>query len=126
MTVLELWDCLQQGAVNDENPEVVVLTRNPSVGPRACARVTGANFGFDWDKGRLLLRTDPPVVAFRHAEAGKSVRDIGRARLEVLKAAYAKVSIKYIPKSREDEWVDGFKEGFEAFQLAVEAGGKPS
>jgi len=48
--------------VNRDDPEVRVMTNDPSIGPHAAVTVVGVQAGFDWDMGRILLTTDPAVV----------------------------------------------------------------
>jgi hypothetical protein len=53
----------------DYDEEVVVVLKEPSIGWRATTKVTSAYYGFDWDKGKLLLVTEDPLVVLKEKEA---------------------------------------------------------
>lgn len=60
ITVGKLRDILRRHPERDHE-ELSVLIALPSVGPRACVKVTDAMFGFDWDRG-LQFRTEERLV----------------------------------------------------------------
>lgn len=59
LTVGKLKDILS--TCENDDLEAKVLLALPSIGAQAFTRVTGAGFGFDWDKG-LLLATEQRLV----------------------------------------------------------------
>lgn len=54
--------------VKDLHPErwkdlkVVIVTKDPSVGPRACSQVIAANKGFDWENFRFNIEPQDNLV----------------------------------------------------------------
>ena len=68
MTVEELYNILKRGIENDNihkdfaNLEVVVITQDPSVGPRSFSIVKHANRGFDWEHGLFNLVTEDHLI----------------------------------------------------------------
>lgn len=53
----------------DDDPEVVIRTMNPSVGPVA---TTGIHSGFDWDHGKFFIQTAEPVARLRSRSMAES------------------------------------------------------
>lgn len=39
----------------DDDPEVCIVLKEPSMGPIAVAGVKSMSLGFDWDSGRVLI-----------------------------------------------------------------------
>ena len=91
---------------------VVVQTAQGGIPTRRMAEVRSAGRGFDWTARWFLLWTAEPVVVVR-ALSGR-VEDLARQRLEALKSGYEKLGQKYIARSLEQEWIDGFVEGVRA------------
>ena len=64
MKVKELRELLVKKASltsRDDDEEVTVLLDLPSIGPRACTKVTYASFGIDWNRG-LQFKTETNIV----------------------------------------------------------------
>jgi len=53
--------CNQTG----EDPSVTLVLAHKTVGPTATTDIVSATLGFDWNKGRLLIRTKDPVEALK-------------------------------------------------------------
>ena len=101
-----------------EDPDVVIRTDNPSVGGNASVAVKLAAIGSDWNAGRFWIFPFNGVVKYRtHNKA--SLVDAAKERLQELKDGYEKCGQKYIAKSREQEWIDGFAEGFKRFGIEI-------
>ena len=47
---------------NAEELQVVVITHEPSIGPRAATDVIGLSLGFDWEHGRAIIETDHRLI----------------------------------------------------------------
>jgi hypothetical protein len=45
-----------------EEDDIVVILGSPSIGPRAMTDVTDAHHGFDWERGKLILKTKETVT----------------------------------------------------------------
>lgn len=91
---------------------VVVQTAQGGIPTRRMVDVRSAGRGFDWTARWFLLYPAEPVVVVR-ALAGR-IDALAMQRLEALKSGYAEVGQKYIARSREQEWIDGFVEGVRA------------
>ncbi len=46
----------------DENTEIEIRVRNPSVGPCRGTRVKSVGMGIDWDRGRLFIYPEKHLV----------------------------------------------------------------
>lgn len=105
----------------DEDPEVVIRTDNPNVGGCYKVGINHATRGFDWDAGYFLLSPSQGVVKYSTHDKAKPgyLLDIAKERLQQLKDSYEKCGQKYIIKAREQEWIDGFIEGFKRFSLEI-------
>lgn len=44
------------------DPEVMVILSEPGMPATPCVKVKDVSLGFDWDHGKLMLRTEEPVV----------------------------------------------------------------
>lgn len=44
------------------DPAVMILTRNPSIGPRRMTDIKSVYPGIDWDNGRVVLRPEEDLV----------------------------------------------------------------
>jgi len=94
---------------HDSPLRVVVKTANRGI-PRAhMVDVSGIYAGFDWENGLLIVQTVDPVVVVHGLN--EPVRLVAEQQLQALKAIHEKLGFKYIPKSRERDWCDGFVEG---------------
>ena len=68
MIVQELFDKLKSQLERDNvhgdfaNLEIVVMTSDPSIGPRAHTQVKYANRGIDWEHGMFCLVTEDKLV----------------------------------------------------------------
>lgn len=119
MNVRDLKDALRLCDVHEEDLDrrVVVETNNGGVPHRFMADIKGAHKGFDWTRGFFILRTEQPVVVYR--EEKRYLEEVGRERLAQLKDSHRRLGFEYIPKARENAWVDGFIEGFRRFTLST-------
>ena len=63
LTVKELLDICQRLIKHGKGDDCVIIrTTNPSVGRSSGASIKSVNPGFDWDKGRVLITTDEPLM----------------------------------------------------------------
>ena len=106
-----------------EDLPVVVRTEQGGIPTRRMVEVRGAGRGFDWTAPWFLLWTAEPVVVVRMLK--DRTKDLARQRLEELKSGYAQVGQKYISRSREQEWIDGFVEGVRAHVTSANEEVKP-
>lgn len=89
MTVEELYKILKRGIENDNthkdfaNLEVVVITHDPSMGPRASSILKYASRGIDWEGGLFNLVTEDHLIK----QGGTLTKDkiIMQQQLEKLK-----------------------------------------
>lgn len=89
--------------------EVVVCTGNPGVPTNHLSKVQSACPGSDWNQRFFLVYPEDNLVVEKRL--ARPVRDVAQERLESLKQAHKTTGFKYIAKSRENEWIDGFLEG---------------
>ena len=101
-----------------EQLEVVIQTQNGGCPHRYMAKVINAQRGFDWTAPFFIIRAEDPIVVVN--EIG-DVHALARERLDALKASHATLGFKYIAKSREQEWLDGFVEGIRTHATAVKS-----
>lgn len=129
MKLSELKECVDRAfarwQVQDDDPEVVIRIDNPSVGGCAKTAVTFAGIGNDWDKGCFILSTKDGIVRYKKYDPTSQDkmnfrRNLAEKRLASLKRSYEKLGQKYIAKAREQEWIEGYMEGFEDFGIEVE------
>ena len=113
-------DHLKRHPRDAEEKEVVIKTQNGGIPTHYMAPIVGAAGGFDWTAGYYLLTTKDPMVVFKNTFQ-PSIKEYGRTILEQIKGYHAKLGYKYIPKAREEEWLDGFFNGVREFTIAVEA-----
>lgn len=65
MTVKELQDLLQRYILVGHGSDSVVVTLNqPSVGARACTKVTEIFPGFDFEAGQMRIETQDKILSF--------------------------------------------------------------
>lgn len=102
---------------HEEDLEVVVETAQGGVPCRYMDPVKSATMGFDWTRGNFIIRTENPVVVFK--QSNKSSAEEARERLQTLKNAYNELGQEYIKKAREEEWVNGFVEGYRKFTADI-------
>lgn len=109
-----------------EDPEVGIKTDNPNVGGSYKVSIYRAGLGSDWDAGYFVLSPSQGVVMYRTHDKAKSgyLLTIAKERLQALKDGYEKCGQKYIIKAREQEWIDGFIEGFERFSIEITTHGE--
>lgn len=86
-----------------EDPEVVIKTMNPSMGPLSVATV---HAGFDWDDGRFFLKTEEDICK-AVTVTNDEIRERG---IEFATNTHEKLGFEY-PHRRRDAWIDGFVEG---------------
>jgi hypothetical protein len=55
--------------------EVVVITTDPSIGPRASTPVKSVGLGFDWEHNRLVLETETPLM-FQKKDLQDEIRKV--------------------------------------------------
>lgn len=104
----------------DDDLRVVVPTKNGGVPTMYMDPVTDANAGSDLTRPYLMLRTEHPLVLFRWFD--KSLDEVARDKLDRVKSYHAELfKYPYIPKAREEAWMDGFQHGVKAFTLAAGA-----
>jgi len=103
MAKMEKWKQIHE----NDDPDVVVGLRNPSMGGKATTIVTGAWAGGDWNDGKYFLETDKPVcVATEHV----STDDLEKKAESVAHHTHEALGFEYA-KRRRDAWKDGFIEG---------------
>jgi hypothetical protein len=100
-----------------EDLDVVIRTQNPSCPARGAVELKMAGRGSDWDAWRFLLFPAEGLVYYRRHSG--TAMGFARMRLEQIKAGQAALGFKYIPKSRESEWLDGFCEGMASFAVCI-------
>lgn len=106
MKVKDLIDALSKC---DEELDVVVETVQAGVPIRRKVGIKSARRGFDWTNGMFIINPEEGMVVAKLSS--RNVKDIAKERLEQLKDAHAKLGFKFIPKSRENDWIDGCVEG---------------
>ena len=66
MTVKELSDLLNSALKNHPDcgdHDIRILLNEKSIGPRATAGVKSVGFGFDWERGKVLLQPEKDLVS---------------------------------------------------------------
>ena len=106
-----------------EDPQVVIETKNGGVPTHHLEPVVGVNMGFDWTRGKFILRTENPLVVFQREAL--DIRGLAASRLAFIKEAWAKLRNPYIAKAHERAWLDGFREGMRMFRYSVDAVAEP-
>lgn len=89
--------------------EVVVFTGNPGVPSNHLSHVANAGPGFDWTARFFLLYPADSLVVENKMK--KPIREVAIERLRQLISSHGSLGFRYIAKSREKEWIDGFIEG---------------
>lgn len=100
------------------DPEVVIRTVQGGVPYNKMVGVRYINPGFDWTSGLLMIAPEEPMVTIKVAR-GQDLKKLARERLEQIKGNYEALGQKYIAKAREEEWIDGFLEGFNQFKVNI-------
>jgi hypothetical protein len=126
MTLAELQQLINQRLdrhPDDGDRKVVIETTNGGIPTHYMEPVSDVSWGFDWTAPYVILKTRDSVVVYKTLE--RPLPDFARERLEVLKSAHSHLGFQYTMKAREQSWLEGFKEGFRSFRLAVESLGAP-
>lgn len=121
MTLLELMETLDRiGRRPDaDDLRVVIQTAQGGVCHNRMVEVAQVNGGFDWTKNLLMFFPAEPILVSRHFK--RSALEEGRARLAELEAAHEATGFKYIPKSQQTAWVEGWVDGVGRYTLAAGA-----
>ena len=69
MKVSELKKSIEENPWSNGDAEVVIKLAEPSIGPVATSKITGAGFGFDWESGMFLLFSESSLVRLKEKEA---------------------------------------------------------
>ena len=62
--------------------KVVIQLKEPSVGGVACTGIRQLYAGMDWDKGKIIIQTDDPVIYY------KKDRDIPKSAVKIVYTRY--------------------------------------
>ena len=57
-------EMVENGVVK-EDQVLEIRTFDPSVGPSAAVGITSIHPGIDWDRGRIMIYPDVPLVTYR-------------------------------------------------------------
>lgn len=108
LTVQDLLDRVQR---LDPTERLTIRTQNNGIGAHRTVDVEAGSRGFDWTNGQFILIPAEPLVVV-HRET-RPLPHVAREHLERLKAAHKSTfpEGKYIPKTREQDWIDGYCAG---------------
>jgi mRNA-degrading endonuclease toxin of MazEF toxin-antitoxin module len=99
------------------DPTVVIVTAQGGIPTPRMVEVNAASYGFDWTRGLFLLRPTEPIVVVRALK--EPTREFAKRRLEELKTAHERLKFSYVPKAREEAWIEGFVNGIRAHVTSV-------
>ncbi|HMC00495.1 MAG TPA: hypothetical protein VKN14_05605 [Flavobacteriaceae bacterium] len=112
---------LAQSLSRIRGTEPLLVNIQTAAGGAPTNRMVGISYahqGFDWTANMFVMQPAEPIVVVRKLPG--SIREFGKEKLEKLKDAHTKMGFKYIAKTREHEWLDGFVAGVKTHITAAE------
>jgi len=92
-----------------KSAKVVIQTSRAGVPHHPVVDIASAHLGFAWTKGIFILIPQSPIVEVKILS--QPIRDLAKKYLEYMKAYHSKLGFNFIPKAREEAWLDGFSAG---------------